>query len=268
MADLDALRLEARDLAARGAWVLPHDLRRTIYLRARPEVAKLYDAMRTYDRGERPKLGLSIKAPEELGCIFIHIPKSGGTSIGRTLFGDFEGNHMPAATYQMIYDRETFERLFKFCVSRNPFDRLLSAYRFFRNGAERLPHAGMVDMSRRPELQDATAAAESFERFVLDWLTPGRVRQHEHFRPQYRFVCAPDGEMVVDYAGRFETMDESFAHITERLGVEATLMHDRKSVRRDDDVATYTDAYTPAMRAVVERFYERDLRLFDYQFGD
>ncbi len=270
MADLSVLRLEARDVASRAAWLLPHDVRRSLYLRANPERVKLYHAMRNHEVGEpgRPKLGLSIKAAEELGCIFIHIPKNGGTSIGRSLFGDFEGNHMPIGTYQLIYDRETFERLFKFCVSRNPYDRLLSAYRFFRNGAERVPYAGVNDVSRRPELQDATSAFETFEQFVIEWLNPARLRQHEHFRPQYRFTCAPNGRQRVDYVGRFESMEESFAHIAERLGVDATLIHDRKSVRADDDVATYVDAYTPEMRKVVEDFYAKDLRLFDYHFGD
>lgn len=224
--------------------------------------------MRTHDRGGKPQLGLSVRSAEALGCLFIHIPKTGGTSIGRTLFGDFEGNHMPIATYQMIYDRATFDRLFKFAVVRNPYDRLLSAYRFFRNGADRVSHSGMVDGSRSPELQAATAAHDGFEDFVLHWLTPAQARQHEHFRPQHRFACAPNGVLRLDYVGRFETLDESFADIAARLGVDAALIHDRRSRRVSDEEISYVDRYTPAMRSVVERIYDRDLRLFGYSFGD
>lgn len=268
MVTAESFRLSAKDLAASAAWRLPHDFRRKLYLRAKPKTAEFFELMRNYDRFERPKLGLSVKSAEELGCLFIHIPKNGGTSIGRTLFGDFEGNHMPIATYQMIYDQSTFERLFKFGVSRNPYDRLLSAYRFFRNGADRIPHAGMSDKSLRPEIQIPVASYDDFEQFVLEWLTPINSRQHEHFRQQHRFACSPDGRLRLDYVGRFESMDESFAHIAERVGVDAALMHDRRTRLSADDVASYTEAYTPSMRKVVEDIYGKDLRIFDYHFGD
>ena len=268
MPDRDAILVRVKDAGARAAWVLPHDARRSIYLRARPAYAELYELMRHFDRLERPKLGLSIKEAESLGCIFIHIPKTGGTSIGRSLFGDFEGNHMPVATYQMIYDRATFDRLFKFAVTRNPYDRLRSAYQFFRRGADRIPHSGMTDISLRKDSKTEVNRYADFEDFVLNWLTPSTARNHEHFRPQHRFVCDPSGTLQLDYVGRFESLGESFTAIADQLGVETQLIHDRKTKRTSSDPTKYTDVYTPAMRAVVEEIYGRDLRLFDYQFGD
>lgn len=258
-----------RDGAARAIWTLPHDRRRSMYRRLNPSMAAMHDNMRRYDLDEREGLSVSLVGADRLSCIFLHIPKNGGTSVGRTLFGEYGGNHMPIGTYQLIYDRETYSSMFKFGFSRNPFDRLLSGYRFARQGAERVAGARAHNRDGRPTNKPlpkvAAGAYDTFEEFVLEWVAgEGKIRDYEHFRPQYRFACDPAGRLGLDFVGRFENFAEDFATVQERLGVTDDLMHDRRSSSEGD--APYRDHYTPAMRAVVEKVFERDLRLFDYTF--
>ena len=264
-----ALANSVRDTVARAAWALPHDARRSLYRRLRPETAALHDAMRANGLQELPGLTVSLKGADALRCIFLHIPKNGGTSVGRTLFGEYGGNHMPMGSYQIIYSREEFESYFKFCFSRNPYDRLLSGYRFASRGATRID--GNVDgqrhvRARKPLLVSAVEGSENFEQFVLEWVDPAYARLFEHLRPQHRFACDPSGRLAVDFVGRVENFDADFQIVCDRLGVERELMHDRKTRAAESDAATYRDEYTPAMRKIVEKVYAKDLRLFDYSF--
>ncbi len=262
------LASSGRDGVARALWLLPHDLRRSAFLRFRPQLASLYREMRTNEIGDIPGLKISLVAADRHRCIFVHVPKNGGTSIGRSLFDPYRGNHLPIATYQMIYDKSDFEAFFKFAFVRNPFDRLLSGYRFMAQQAELTAAAGKsirTGKDGKPLASSAVTGHEDFEHFVTNWVTPTNVRVFEHFRPQHRFVCTPDGRIPFDHLGRFESMAESFDVITERLGVDVELRHDRPSRDRGDD-RHYADHYTPSMRRIAEQVFARDLRLFDYTF--
>lgn len=271
LGDRDSLLTTGRDFAARAAWSLPHDLRRNVFRRLSPKTAELHDAMRTTALGEVPGLSVSLLAARELGCIFVHVPKNGGTSVGRTLFGEYRGNHMPIGSYQLIYEREEFDRSFKFAFSRDPYDRLLSGFWYAKRGADRvddIPTHHGPDLARKPGLWRAVDGVDTFEEFVHQWVTTANARRWEHFRPQHRFVCAPNGKLAVDFMGRVENFDDDFASICARLGVDAPLIHDRKTRRDDDtDAAAPIDQYTPAMRRIVHDVYGRDFEIFGYDTG-
>jgi hypothetical protein len=105
-----------------------------------------------------------------------------------------------------------------------------------------------------------------FEHFVTEWVTPGNTRRFEHFRPQHRFACSPDGQLQLDFVGRFETIEADYAVVAERLGVGTELLHENRTLGKKE--RSYVDYYTPSTRRIVERVYRIDLDLFDYAFGD
>lgn len=265
-----------KDLAARAAWLLPHDVRRSMFLRLNPSSAQLYDVMRTHELGDVDGMTVSLAGFEELEAIFVHIPKNGGTSAGRSLVGKYNGNHMPIRTYQMIYSKSDYDRFFKFAFSRNPFDRLISGYRSLAVGVDNVAVTDVPGTSATEPSGDRLLKPRSgtqawnnfrdFEHFVTEWVTPGNTRRFEHFRPQHRFVCSPDGRLQPDFIGRFENFDADFAVVAERLGVETGLVHDNRTLGKKK--RSYADYYTPSTRRIVERIYRKDLELFDYAFGD
>jgi tetratricopeptide (TPR) repeat protein len=62
---------------------------------------------------------------------FVHIPKTGGKSINRALYGkDLAWDSL--AYHRSIRDHKFKENLYKFCVIRNPFSFYVSLYHFFR----------------------------------------------------------------------------------------------------------------------------------------
>lgn len=66
-------------------------------------------------------------------CIFIHVPKTAGVSVAKSLLGK-PTVHWSALNCRLIFGKEDFNNYFKFSFVRNPFTRLISAYEFLRNG--------------------------------------------------------------------------------------------------------------------------------------
>ena len=60
--------------------------------------------------------------------LFIHIPKNAGTSISRSL--NMYHNHYRYLYYTQILDENQLSSLYKFCVVRNPWDRIVSCYTY------------------------------------------------------------------------------------------------------------------------------------------
>ena len=68
----------------------------------------------------------------EKNRIFVHLRKTGGTSVSEAL-GDverLEEKHLGPAGYVAKYGREVWDRAFTFTVIRNPWDALVSDYFF------------------------------------------------------------------------------------------------------------------------------------------
>ena len=62
----------------------------------------------------------------ELGVIFTYVPKSAGTSIVDSFFGQ-KSRHVPTLRYA-AYDEQRFADSFEFTFVRNPWSRIHSAY--------------------------------------------------------------------------------------------------------------------------------------------
>ncbi|HTU69044.1 MAG TPA: sulfotransferase family 2 domain-containing protein [Candidatus Baltobacteraceae bacterium] len=200
-----------------------------------------------------------------LRCVFIHIPKCGGTSIEdvlwpgpRTtneLWGGFVDaycnpyqtgglQHLTAALVRKVIGEETFERYYRFAVVRNPWDRAVSQFVFLR---------------RRPDLQaflgiDGDATFKAYLRAI-------RARAHVQWEPQYRFLYDTNDRILVDDVLRFEQLDASIAQVFDRLGVLGPLPH-RNAGERESLQAYYDDE----ARELVAEWYAQDVHRFGYTF--
>jgi hypothetical protein len=188
-------------------------------------------------------------------CIFIHIPKTGGTSILRALGKEGESgrDHLPWYVYQKA-DRHRFRSYFKFSFVRNPWTRAHSAYRYLAkggNGTCDLPLSGSIN-----------ARFTDFEDFVVNGLGQGLYRNHYLFLPQSDFVIGPDGEPVVDFVGRFERIGEDFQEVQGRLGLK-TMLPQLNAIGGARDVL---DAYRSQRSIeVIADLYRQDSRIFGYR---
>jgi len=191
--------------------------------------------------------------PNAHGGIFIHIPKTGGSSVARALFGD--SRHVPYFEYERINPRK-FRRFFKFSFVRNPWDRLVSTYFFLKNG-------GVNELDRR-FAAEKLAGYDNFAAFVEGWLSEKNIWSWVHFKPQHYFICDAALRVRMDFVGRTENIAADFRTLCERLGIAADL----KWINRGAH-SPYGDYYTDALRDRVATVYDDDIKIFGYRFeGD
>ncbi|MEO4045282.1 sulfotransferase family 2 domain-containing protein [Hoeflea sp. CAU 1731] len=197
-----------------------------------------------------------------LNAIFIHIPKSAGTSIRRSLYAQ-KSFHIPASRYKAA-DSRKFECYFKFSFVRNPYSRLVSAYYYLRQKHDadmRFPDHrwAATYLSDKPTFRDfvIALAEQNYRR---------NVRKYIHFRDQIDWISEPgnNGErkILVDFVGRYERLEDDFAQISRRLGYSVPLTQERIGQRKED----YRTSYTPQMVDIVSEIYKSDIKAFDYRF--
>ena len=189
--------------------------------------------------------------------IFVHIPKTAGTSVGEAIYGDWVG-HVPLSRFA-AFDERKFRKYFKFSFVRNPWDRLLSAFAHLKGNGEPLA-AREVAWS-----ETHLSSIATFEDFVLklrDAEFRGLIVNDVHFRPQVDWIILPGSDQIaVDYLGRFESLDEDFAQIARRLGVRKPL-----AIRKASQRPPYREAYSAAMRGIVDEIFQKDIKLLGYEF--
>ncbi len=124
---------------------------------------------------------------------------------------------------------------------RNPWDWNVSFYHYVRQTPEHPLH---VDASR----------VRDFAEF-LSW-------RAEHARLlQKDFVASPEGDLLVDFVGRFENLEEDFGKVCSAIGANADLLHLNQSRHGD-----YRLHYTEYTRRLVEEAWAEDVQFFGYQF--
>jgi len=190
-------------------------------------------------------------------CIFVHIPKTAGISVCKALFGNLAAGHSTIEQFKLFYRPSTFRNYFKFTFVRNPWDRLHSSYHFLKKGGVRPQDLVFRDTH--------LTSINSFENFVMNWLTVDRFETIVHLRPQYSFLTLPDekDDVLVDFVGRFENIENDFLTITRKLGMKEKQLP-KENVTADKK--NYKMEYTPEMIERVYKLYERDIRLFKYEF--
>ena len=193
-------------------------------------------------------------------CIFVHVPKAGGTSVEcsaifddqRARTGDHVGGHFTALEYRATYPDE-FRDYFTFAFVRNPYDRLVSAFLYLNRG-------GTTPGDRRVFEVHLKRYQGDFEAFCEGLHDHESVRSILHLRPQVDFVCDENGELIVDYVGRLEQMAADFAVVTKRLGEQVRLPRKNRSTQ----MGYYRFYRSARVREIVTGVYESDFSALGY----
>jgi len=147
---------------------------------------------------------------------------------------------------------EKFEKYFVFAFVRNPYDRLVSAYNYLMQGGK----GGRADMQFRDQY---LTAYEDFTDFVVRGLNKPEAASQWHLMQQHYYVVNFEGEIMVDFIGHFENIEEDFSKVAQKLGVDLALPHRNKSVRD-----AYQGCYTEETRKIAYEYYKKDFELLGY----
>lgn len=188
---------------------------------------------------------------DENECIFVHIPKVAGSSVKGCLFPNQHGPGHRLAMDYYLENPKKFKKYFVFCFVRNPYDRLVSAYHYLMGGGK-----GPADVRFRDK---HLLEYKDFSDFLRNGLAKPDVAGWWHFRPQYLYVINFEGELIVDYIGRFENIDHDFSEIVKKLGVKAELPHSNKSDRN-----SYEKYFDKELQEIAYNFYKEDFEMLGY----
>lgn len=195
--------------------------------------------------------GLYAGWPDQHHAVFVHVPKTGGSTIAKALFGSGAPIHATAHAFRRANSAK-FAAYFKFAFVRNPWDRLVSAYYFYTQMPERSQHSKGI-FERYCD----------FGTFVRDFVTPENVIGPLHLQPQYRFLCDAENRVLLDFVGRYESFESDVARAAEAIGLP--LMGPLPKLNATDR-PPYRECFDASTRAIVERVYAADLELFSYEF--
>lgn len=219
-------------------------------------------------------------------CIYIHIPKTGGSSIEKKL-GLFDTLAYGVQDHRNIREirprksvenipllfsknahfsrkkflkaplsafrnpekeltKEQFDSYFKFTFVRNPWDRLYSWYK----------HVMRTEQHKRDmKLPDDC----SFKKFMIEY----RNVNYGFFSQLY-WLQDYDGSLPFDFIGRFESLENDFKQVAETIGLERP---DLPNLLISGN-RPYTEAYNKELIDFVSEHFQEEITLFGYSFGE
>ena len=211
---------------------------------------------------------------ESLKTIFIHVPKTAGVSIDRYFrdqcrISGFTGHH-PARIIN-ANQPESFQSYFKFAFVRNPWDRLVSAFYFLSQGGyskidkviiEKYINKYNGDFSSfvcdLPNNLHFVHAPENLQEYYAD----GLPFETAHFIEQNYWVCDHGDKILVDYLGKFETLNHDFKAICAAIGTELVALGPSNISMHEN----YRSCYTSETAEIVGKLYRKDVEFFGYTF--
>jgi hypothetical protein len=191
-------------------------------------------------------------------CIFIHVPKVAGTSIEQAFEMTGRG-HLPWYFYADGYP-EYWNAYTTFTAVRNPWDRLVSAY---RHAVMKNSHWHSAGGGLHPDYE---LLADKSLADCLELLVHQRERlTHDAWHPQTTWVAGPrsGGRVMVEHVLRYEQLAGDFAALCRQLGVEPRPLLTLNRSKRSRDYRQYFDDRT---RRLVEQLYAADIETFGYAF--
>jgi hypothetical protein len=175
--------------------------------------------------------------------IQIHVPKTGGTSIG-SIMGREGKPHLDIMQIKNRTPLDQFSEYFKFGYVRNSWDRAVSLYHR-REGVQKRNKMSFIEFIKWHNYATDTCIHPTQKKYQLDFFT-------DEF-----------GEVVVDFIGRFENLQEDFEDICDKIGIsQKQLPHKRKNKKRRH----YTEYYDDETREIVAERYAKDIEYFGYEF--
>jgi hypothetical protein len=203
-----------------------------------------------------PDLKISGPMPycDEKRVIFLHVPKTGGTTIKR-LLGITQLNntdpsirhslqHLTCALLREKMGPDKYDQYYRFAFVRNPWARIVSDY-YWR---QQLP-------KKRPVLP--------FPEFVRNAQNLVHSRNYydeefgDHFIPQVEYITD------VDDVFRFESFASGVYAVAEKLNVEI----DPISAKEPKPYDKYWEYYDTKSRLIISEIYSEEIECFGYEFG-
>ncbi|MAN60039.1 MAG: hypothetical protein CMC08_09420 [Flavobacteriaceae bacterium] len=208
--------------------------------------------------------------------IFIHIPKTAGTSIKNHFFPDEMLDwripnyellygwcpkskiHLQHATSRQLFENklvtpEQWNSYFKFTFVRNPWDRAYSDYLWI-----------MQDRNVKGSFVQYMLEGGEFEKVFKN--KDSMYNRIDHKIAQSDFFDVENGPYTLDFIGRFENLNEDILRLNKVLGISKPFeQHSKKNLKRKYH---YSSFYRKREKILVEEQFRKDVVSLNYSFED
>ena len=215
-------------------------------------------------------------------CIFIHIPKTAGTSIERVfshikddlprgrqdhrriiniqkaIWPPSRARYYPSDLAHYINQRtkgksrnfefaskKQFDEYFKFTIVRNPWDR---AYSWYRNIMRDEIHQKALNIN----------SGCSFNEFINNHLDNWALK------PQIDWLKDENNNIQFDFIGKFEDLNETFYKIRSRFNIKDTELPITLYSGKND----FRKAYDNNSKTIIAEHFASEIELFNYSFDN
>ncbi len=222
--------------------------------------------------------GFVEKSGQKQEVIFIHIPKTGGSSISKALrqCTNFEkvpsvktyswenfsrkirgipkpARHPYARRIKSIMTAKRWNSSFSFAFVRNPWDLMVSAYVFLSQKGS--SYAKLEKYSEQIKKMD------NFSEFMKSDF--GRYQILEYKGNMRDWLCDDNQKILVNFVGKLENFNEDWHYVCQRIGLNCQqfLPHEKKTERKK-----YQDYYNEETKKMVDQRFEWVIKEFGYTF--
>lgn len=210
----------------------------------------------------------------EKNFLFIHIPKSAGSSIYTSLksyadqrkFGTFisPGPHVQANTLKKEFGKEKYNSYYKFAFIRNPWARLYSYYCFIREHYP--PRKKIYDPIW--EFKNGTPMNMEFN----DWLLHSEFYQRKvngvkpipvQRKSQLNWITDDNyDEIIIDFVGTVEKISADWKTICKKINIPYKQIQQKNTTKHKN----YKDIYIQESIDFVATHFKREIEMFNYEF--
>lgn len=187
---------------------------------------------------------------KDYNSVFVHVPKTGGSSIQRWLLDNTSSQVTKSTKHYTLQKLESkygkFD--FSFAVVRNPWDWCVSWYSFTRDRALR----------RIQNPKQKGRFSLEYNQQVLDDYEKG----FEYFIESTKLTDQHHRTMGVSYIMKLENINYDIQLLKDKFNIKQELPYLNTSSRNKD----YREYYNDNTKQIVENKFEKDIKLFGYKF--
>lgn len=195
--------------------------------------------------------------------IFIHIPKNSGTAMSNAIkkkynksqllmYCERKGPNIGIDKMHLYYEviekfipKNVLDKYLKFCIIRNPYNKLYSAWNFIK---ERHGYKDVNDFVKYKLNKKFIYGKE---------LIPGDARVH--YRPQFTFIYDENDNQYVNFIIRYENLNNDIKELNNKFDLTIPIYGNKNTNRN------YIKMFNKESIEKINKIYEKDFLLFNYE---
>jgi hypothetical protein len=190
---------------------------------------------------------------DENKFIFVHIPKNSGTTMSKVLKDKYTESkllmwvdektgidkmHLYVNVIWTYIDENKCNKYMKFCIIRNPYDRVYSAWKSLKK--------------QYPE--------KDIDLFVKKRLNQKFINKNAQYNPQHIFIFDKQGKQFVDEIINFNNINDDINNLNIKYNLNIPLYGNQKTEKPTE----YNRYFNKESIDIINNLYEKDFDLLGF----